>query len=280
MRSDLFTSQVKSQATSQATSSRWWGSFQIAHERAGCWRIGSMELWIQRLRGEWLIARKTDESAEEDRLSVDMNAAVVDLLELEAVSRFGVSSESEDMILTPLLADRSVITSPVKPFYIPAGETLTVYVGSPLWVRVEVGSPPLALAEFPIVRPSDTWFGSSTYRGELCYASRTACRLRLDDLPVHPHRAVTAVEIKNRASAALLLERMKLPVGYLSLFQDDQQTFWTRDLSIVHDEGEGRNPIHHGADVPTHAGKAVLVSRPRHRSGDNLAMRVFSSLFR
>jgi hypothetical protein len=263
-----------------STSSRWWGAFQIAHGRAGCWRIGSMELWIQRLRGEWLIARKTDASADEDRLSVEMNAPFAGLLELEAVSRFGVSSESEVMSLTPLLADRSVITSPVKPFYIPAGETLTVYVGSPLWVRVEVGSPPLALIEFPIVRPSDTWFGNDTHRGELCYASRTACRLRLDELPVHPHRAVTAVEIKNRASTALLLERMKLPVGYLSLFQDDQQTFWTRDLSIRHEEREELHPIRHGAEAPMHSGKAVLVSRPRHKGEDNLAMRVFSSLFR
>jgi hypothetical protein len=262
-------------------SSRWWGAFEIPHDRAGCWRVGSMELWIQRLRGEWLIARKTDESADEDRLSVEVSSAAMDLLELEAVSRFGVSSESESMSLTPLLADRSVITSPVKPFYIPAGETLTVYVGSPLWVRVDVGSPPRALTEFPIVRPSDTWFGSNTYRGELCYASRTACHLRLDDLPVHPHRAVTAVEITNHAKTALLLERMRLPVAYLPLFQVDERTFWTRDLSIAHGEGEELTPIRRGADVPRHAtGKAVLVSRPRHKSDDNLAMRVFSSLFR
>lgn len=263
-----------------STTSRWWGSFHIAHGSAGRWRLGPMELWIQRLRGEWLIAWKTDHSASEDRLSVDMNVDAPDLYEFEQVSRFGVSSESEALILTPLLANRPVITSPTKPFYIPAGETVTLFVGSPLWVRAEVGSPSLALTEFPVVRPSDTWFGPDTARGELCYASRTACHLRLDDLHFLPYRAMTAVDIRNRATTPLLFERMKLPVDYLSLFHVDHHTFWTRDLTISYEEGDKLNAIRHGAEVPRYANRASLVTRPRQKSEGNLAMRVFSTLFR
>lgn len=245
-----------------------------------------MTLWIQRLRGEWRIAR-TIEEHDERTSTVDIPSEVTDLLALEDVSRFGVSNHAESVTITPLLADRSVVSSPDKPFYIPAGETVTVYVGSPLWVRIEAGDPAMVLAEFPIVRPSDTWFGPNTYQGELCYASRTVCRLRLEDVSLRPHRAITAVAIKNNARRALRLERMKLPVVYLPLFHAhghaeghvESGAFWTSDLTISYDEGEALVPIEYDSHTPKHAGKATLVAPARNRGEDNVAMRMFSSLF-
>lgn len=258
----------------------WWGSFQVPRDRAGCWHVGPMTLWIQRLTCEWRVARTIDDHDDDLPASVTIPAEAGDLLGFEHVSRFGVSDASERVSLMPLLADRAVVTRPEKPFYIPAGQSVTIFVGSPLWLRIEAGDPSLFLAEMPIVRPSDTWFGPGNSSGELCYATRTACRLRLEELPVRPHRVISAVTVRNRSRAALLLARMKLPVQYLPLYRSDSGVLWTRDLTISHiDEDDVADDISYGDDAPERAGKARLVAQAREKVDANVAMRVFTSLF-
>lgn len=67
------------------------------------------------------------------------------------------------------------------------------------------------------IRPSDTWFGPTTSEGEPCYASKTVCRLRVEDVPLRPHRCLTKVTLRNRADDSLSLDRLKLPVNALAL---------------------------------------------------------------
>jgi len=130
------------------------------------------------------------------------------------------------------------------------------------------------------VRPSDTWFGPSPDDGELCYASRTSCRLDLGALSLRPHRALTAVRVKNRASGPLLLERLNLPVVYLPLFCSAGGVLWTRDVTFDYIQGQDYAPLNYGAATPAHADGAELVSPPRHAPSGSLVTRVFSSLFR
>jgi len=49
-----------------------------------------------------------------------------------------------------------------QPLGVPPGEQASVYVSSPLWVRIETGKPAKLLCELPTFRPSDTWFGPNT----------------------------------------------------------------------------------------------------------------------
>lgn len=262
-----------------AAGGAWWGTYRIPIGSAGRWRIGPMTICIERLREEWRISAEMDENIEDPTASVELPADCGDLLQRAKVTRFGVSGRAETITLTPMLADRPIVTKPEKPFYISAHESVIVYVGSPIWVRIEFGDPPVMLGDFPIIRPSDTWFGPNTYIGELCYAGRTACRLQLTDLPIRAHRAVTAVTVENRSSAPLLLEHMKLPVLYLSLFHSKSGVFWTRDIKFRHEAGAELASLRYGARVPAHAGDAVQVSAPRQEVEENFAMRVFSSLF-
>jgi hypothetical protein len=84
----------------------------------------------------------------------------------------------------------------VTPLYVPPAEIATIFVRSPLWLRIEVGDALIALQEVPMLRPSDTWFGPTTMEGELCYASQTYARLNLEKLPIGPHHAGTQVTIQ------------------------------------------------------------------------------------
>ena len=213
----------------------------------------------------------------------------MDLLEFDTVQRFGLSGDSERIRLSPRLADRPVVTTPQKPFYISPADSVTIYVGSPLWVRVEmIGSSrsdgedsgeATLLVETPAVRPSDTWFGPTPYHGELCYASSTFCRLRLEEVTIRPYRAVTAATVTNHTDQPFLLERFKLPVLYLPLFSDQDSKFWTRDVKLDFRADEELSPLEYGPATPQHARDPELVSSPREVAEKNVAVRVFSSLF-
>jgi hypothetical protein len=266
---------------SEPSAAPWWGEFRIPHGAMGKWRIGPMTMWIERLRGEWSVATVIDEDHEYDEAEVRVPVDVADrmaLTDIDHVLRFGVSHDDELITITPRLADRLVVTTPVNPFYIPAGEEVTIFVGSPLWLRLHTSRS--ELCEFPIYRPSDTWFGANTLSGELGYASRTACRLRFEEFQVTAHRAVTAVTVHNHAKTSLLLERMKLPVEYLPLFVSDNGVFWTRDLDITHTGSEELAGVKPGSPAPRLATNPRPVSEPRFDSDDNLVMKIFASIFR
>lgn len=75
--------------------------------------------------------------------------------------------------------------------------------------------------------------------GTLAYASKTACRLSLDELPKRPHRAVTPIRIFNRAASSLKLERILVPVPNLILFYSEDQGLWTQTISLSRNEERG-----------------------------------------
>jgi len=151
----------------------WWGRRRVPVGSSGRWRIGPLTLWIQRLDGEWRIAHDSSGDPQDVSLQEELPADAGDLLLMDGVTRYVVAGKSEEIVLSAALADRAVVTSSEKPLGVPPGEQVSVYVSSPLWVRIETGRPAKLLCELPTFRPSDTWFGPNTIDGELCYASRT-----------------------------------------------------------------------------------------------------------
>ena len=131
----------------------------------------------------------------------------------------------------------------------------------------------------PIYRPSDTWFGPSTREGELCYGSQTNCLLHLDELPFRPHRAITPVMVKNKAETALLIERMSLPVNYLSLFHASSGQLWTQTITMERREEENVATLQLAKGLPSQAGRAMPVCGPRLKSDKRVLMRALTALF-
>jgi hypothetical protein len=242
-----------------------------------------LTLWIQRLEGEWRIAHETGSDPLDVSLEEDLPADVGDLLLKEGVARFVTAGKSEEVVISAALADRSVVTSSEQPLSVPSGEEVTVYVSSPLWVRIETGKPAKLLCEIPVFRPSDTWFGPDTTEGELCYASRTFHRVRLEDIPVRPHRATTAVKIKNRAKSMLALERMQVPVTHLALYRAGDGRLWTQDVLF---ERAGEDDFvalrlgGRGKPAAAGSGEVKQIAGPRVQASGNIVVRAFTSLFK
>jgi hypothetical protein len=257
---------------------RWWGTHAIPLGSSGYWQLGPLKLWVRRGEREWQIARQRGDDPLEDALAVQVPS------ELEAsdeasFTRHALRKTGEDVSLLPALPDRSLVVRPVAPFYLPSGEETTLFVSSPLWVQMQVQRPPIPLEDEPIFRPSDTWFGPTTLAGELCYATTTGARLELEELPLRPHRAVSAVRIRNRARSELFLERLKLPTMNLSLFYSASGHLWTQALTLDREEDGEHASVQLENTPPANVGRTEIVAQPRQRVGKGFLLEAFGGLF-
>ena len=182
--------------------SRWWGDYEVGKNKTLRWQIGPKILWISRDQQEWRIASIEAQDLLDSRLIVAETTKEPDGDDIDAW-RFAVQSESNAVRLVPALPDRPLVVKTTKPIYIPSMEEAILFVSIPLWLRIYVGEGSADLMDSAIVRPSDTWFGPNTMKGDLCYASQTSARLHIENLPLRPHRSITSVRIKNNSTLNL-----------------------------------------------------------------------------
>lgn len=264
----------------------WWGTYSFDHDTMGRWRIGPSTLWVYHARREWRLLHGEEGDPMEPVSAVDLplDPSVTDALltgdHPEATThRYSFERPIEQLHLAPVMPDRALVVRPDTPLFVLAGESVTLFVSTPLWIRVEVGDPPMRLQELPSHRLPDTWFGPSTREGELCYATRTAGRLRLADLPLRAHRAVTPIHVRNRADDALLLDRLQLPVQYLSIYQAPNVSLWTEAVTVERDRGGELAAVRFGRGAPPEAEFAKLLQPPRQAAHSSTVIRKVGALF-
>lgn len=260
----------------------WWGKLDVSEGQTIQWEIGSLQLALERLPNEWQLAYEWGDEVDPTtgEWSQKITNTSIDELNYPTVERYVVDQTDEILHIMPALADRPVITRPLKPFFVSPGDRITVYVSSPLWVSIAAGDPPRKLRELPIYRPSDTWFGPSTMEGELCYASRTHGNLNLENVPVHSHRAITQVAVHNQADTQLQIERLNLPVPYLSLFETENGILWTEAVAMVRTRNSDMAAFQVEKGPVEAVTGARLIIDPRQQPSQNMIIRAFGVLFR
>jgi len=258
----------------------WWGRYEIPIGSCGAWTVGPMGIWIERLQGEWRVAYNATEDHLDPTIRVQVPVEGMDLMSIDKVTRFAVTGEDPVVYLTPALADRPIISRPDKPFVVLPKDEITVHLSTPLWIRIEVGEQRRLLLETPAFRPSDTWFGPDTTQGELCYAARAAMQLNLEKVPLRAHRAITAVQVRNLGSEALTVDRLNLPVVYLSLFLGADDELWTENVVFERPAGseEFQLRLRETAGRSSVRG-AGAVGAPRKVIPDRVSVRALASLF-
>jgi hypothetical protein len=162
------------------------------------------------------------------------------------------------------------------PFYIPANEHVTIYVSSPIWIKIEVGSRKTFLEEIPTMVLSDTWYGPNTREGELCYASPTFCRSDISEFKFRAHRVITPIVIFNSAKTPLLFERISIPLPFLSIYADVNGFLWTEEIIAKH-ETHLKLSIKQGKNAPQVAIGATLAASPRAMSKSGTFINLFYS---
>lgn len=256
----------------------WWGQFTIPEGESARWRIGPLELWAENAGREWLVGHRRGTAIYDNTQELTIpGGEVPDDTEM---ARVFVSRPQTQIYVAPRLADRPVVSKPQATLYLPPGEQVQLFLSSPLWFAIETDTPRKQLLEVPVVRPSDTWFGPTTRSGGLSYAAVSLALTSLQDYPFSPFRAVTPVLVRNRASSVLAIERINLPVLYLSLYEAEDGTLWTQPVTLEREEGADETAeLQMQKKPPREAGKARLLTGPRRSSERNLVVHAFNALF-
>jgi hypothetical protein len=256
----------------------WWGEFALPQEQKRYWRIGPLQLWVEYFPGELRVHYLTGRDPLEARSQIGVETAEA-IPEEATTLRFAGRSLKPHIWLEPALADRFIVVRPEVAFQLLPGEKMSIYITTPLWVRLRHRKEEAAILDIPTFRPSDTWFGPSTVQGELCYAGRTHARLQLKEVPLHPARAVTTVFLENRADAPLLLEHLNTPLPFLELYRDGEGDFWTQSIDGVWQRAPAQGiKVTLAKGAPARAQNARKVMGPRRRGQANMMVRAFKSL--
>lgn len=261
----------------QDSPTHWWHPRSLADGHTLSARVGPLALDISRAGGEWRIAwTQGEEERNDTRMSLHREEALIDVADME---RHVSSQSGGTLCLRPSLLDKSVVIRPRQPVYLPPGESTTLYLSTPVSIRVEVGEPAVVLREIPVLRLSDTWFGPNTREGEFCYFSRTHARHDVDTLLRRPHRIVTPLNIQNQSLDTLPLEKVSLPVTALSVYGATDGSLWSQTLCLIRSGNTDHARLEIEQPPERVAGPLELLSGPRrimHRSG---LVRAFGLVF-
>lgn len=247
----------------------WWGTLTIPEGEAISLQIGPMALWLRRQDGDLLVGAAQGSDAMDETLQLASSSTEETLPAGMTLYRFAGARGA--VRLTPRFADRAIIARPEQPFWLPPGADVTVYISAPLWGVVSLGG--VDVVELPLFRPSDTWFGPSTIAGELCYAVQTALGRRLDTIPLRAHRAITAIQIRNRATDSLAVQRIRLPAGLLGVYADDARGLRTPGVIL-----ERNGPTEAVVRLESQSDRVRLLAPPRQADEPSLLRAITSFL--
>lgn len=219
---------------------RWYGEHQFSLKQTACWQVGERLIAIKRGDREWTIWNK--ETPDDLNQPITVNTRIEPTaLEVAPYSRYMVTKTSDTLMIEPSLADRAVVATPSTPLVVMPQETIEVYVSTPLWMSIFIAETDMLIADIPFWRPSDSWFGPSTMKGDLCYSKYTDARVDLTQLEQHSCRAITEVSLRNDLHEPLKVEKLNLPVPSLKLYVNQKSEFWTDRVSIVQREEHGKS---------------------------------------
>jgi hypothetical protein len=253
----------------------WWGSSLLKLNQSRRLAIGGLVLVVTRMKHEWQVAYQSSDIEVTDwTLDYPSNFIPID----ETINRFVLKGNTERMKLSPMAGDRPFVIQPQNAFSLPVGHSVLFYVSTVIWIRVTAGEQEIVLLDVPARLPSDTWFGPNTMAGEMCYASQTAGRLDIDLLPKRPFRVVTPVQLDNNGKDTLLIERLKLPVPYLSIYASDQNMLWTERVCINRTKDLNLAELSVNAGCPDEATDGSLVAAPRQAGHTNSFVQAISHL--
>ncbi len=216
------------------TSRKWWGSFQVEEGQSKFWRIGNVIVCVDRFQNEWHVAG-CPVSILQGPVDEDDSKLTIPFNDLN-FKTFTFKTEAE-INIKPVLPDMPLASKLPQPLYIPAGESILLYVSSPVWIRIETGKTNIILDEIPTFVLSETWIShnNSTIAGEICYSGHTHCSSYLKEIPSGPDRIISPMLIKNDSEETLKLEKISVPLPYLSVYSDAENFLWTEQLYVFKD---------------------------------------------
>lgn len=251
------------------TTEVWWGEHLFELEQSRHWHLAGLDLQLKRSPQEWHIETYRHPHQNEDRHDWHIANERQNLQEQALLQRYIFNQTDKKITISPALADRSVVIKPIDPLFIPANQSVTLFVSTPVWLKIATNKHDKPLLDVPVIRPTDTWFGSSPIRGEICYATKVFGRIDLTQLPIRAFRAVTPVYIENHSTQTMPIERINIPTSVLPLYSATDGRLWTPTIAVEL-TNNGRAPkLRIDTRLHSQAGNATLQSAARVENQDN-----------
>lgn len=255
----------------------WWGRVPLTDQRCAVWSVGSVRLWAARFGPVLRVLRAwgpvTEQASVQTSADLPGDGA-------EPIGEFHCAHPPDALELMPMQPDRPVVSRPAAPLYVPAGDAVTLYLETPVWLCLRLPDGARELLEVPSVRLSDTWFGPTTLSGELAYASRLVAGTD-PAAPLAAHVARSALTYRNRTRAQLAVQRIAVPAPALGIYAGIDGRLWSEALTVEQRAGDELALASVGSGAPMQAGAAVPLSRARARPAQgSFALRAVAALLR
>ena len=243
-----------------------WSEYDIPGENPEVWDFGPLRLWCKTLLGEmWLVWQ----ICEEDR--------PCDPPESSVWCRWALKDTYSKIRFSPIFPDKPVVVKPESSFILTPRTQAKVFVRCPLWVKIElVKNKSIIIEEIPIYTLSKTWFGSFT-DGDICYWISSGTRREIENDPSREFFSICPIFITNGSDEELVVEKICLRVGGLSIYDDGGQ-LWSDLTSVTFKGSNSSSQIKYVGKPPVEAPDAKLVSLPRNPVRRNLFAGTFNSL--
>ncbi len=244
-----------------------WGEHGFEPEEQRQFQLGNLEVSITRSALEWF----TEYTYQQDRYVSESRKSTTTIRTID-------QSTNNKIQFKPATANRNVVVRPMHTVNIPPGQAAHLFIGTPLWMQCVIESNQATLFDLPVEILSDTWFGTNTRSGEICYANQTRARMLLEQLSGRPERLITPLTIRNEGEQPLVIERLNLPMPLLSIY-DTGVSLWTQKIEIQHISDLAHADIVLAEEPPSEFPNAELLAEARSVDQGSLIQWTIDRLF-
>jgi hypothetical protein len=192
-------------------------------------------------------------------------------------TRWAASEVPQEIRISPQLPDRPVVLQPEEPFHLLPGARARIFVRVPVWIRIEVlGKEAGILDEIPTLVLSDTWWGDFA-SGELCYWLPIVARRSASPEIFRADRILCPLELVNRASENLPVEKILLRCPHLSIFRGSG-SLWSDEIRVRYRGEEIGSEVEMTGRTPPEAQQAQRLAVPREPMVRGITARTFARL--
>lgn len=198
-------------------------------------RFGPLDLYIEKNENEIRVRYMTSNDWMDSSFHYQFPYDGMYPQSLLEEKRFAFSERSPTLKVLPCLGEMPFVVKPDTTFMILPGEKAKIHLSTPMNLRLLDVHSSQVIDEIPVLRRVKTWFGESPTSGQLCFFTRIHAALVEENLPFRPHRAMTHIYIENSSKEPIPIKKLKIPVNYLNLYQDNRGLFVTSSLSVKSD---------------------------------------------
>lgn len=205
-------------------------------------RYGPLDLYIERTQSEFRVRWMTSNDWMDSSFHYKLPFTGMPPTNLLKEKRFAFSKECPRLKVTPILGERPFVVKPDTTFMVLPGEKAKIFLSTPVNVALTNADTGLLIDEIPVLHRVKTWYGETPTSGQLCFFTKIHAALIEEKLPFRPHRALTHLHVENSSSEPIPIEKLKIPVNHLNLYQEPRGLFVTSSLWLnIGKKGRLRN---------------------------------------